>query len=351
MKPSVSILIPAYNAAPWIADTIKSAIAQSWADKEIIIIDDGSTDRTLAIARQFASEQVTVIAQENQGASAARNRAFARSQGDYIQWLDADDLLAPDKVARQMAVAGLRQTERTLFSSEWGHFMYRTGQARFIPTPLWTELAPVEWLIRKLALNLHMQPASWLVSRKLTLAAGPWDTQLSLDDDGEYFCRVLLAADGIRFVPGARSYYRLSGFNSLSRVDQSDKKMESLWLSLQLHIRYLRSLEDSARTRAAGVTYLQNWLPSFYPQRPDLAGLAQALAVALGGRLGPPQVRRKYAWVKALFGPAAARHMQGFMPDLKMGLARAWDKARFQMENRRTSGDKIISSHGATPEN
>lgn len=343
MKPSVSILIPAYNAAPWVADTIKSALAQTWAEKEIIIIDDGSTDHTLAIAQQFASDQVTVIAQENQGASAARNLAFARSHGDYIQWLDADDLLAPDKIALQMAIARLPHNHRTLFSSEWGHFMYRTGRARFVATTLWTDLPPVEWLTRKLAFNLHMQPATWLASRELTEAAGPWNTRLSLDDDGEYFCRLILAADAIRFVPDARSYYRLSSSTSLSRVDHSDKKLESLWLSLQLHIRCLRMLEDSARTRAAGVTYLQNWLPSFYPQRPDLAAEAQALAMTLGGRLKPPQVRRKYAWIQRLFGPATARHLQGVMPDLKMRLARAWDKTRFQMENRRPPGGKSIS--------
>src|SRR5207248_8968504 len=102
MKPLVSILIPAYNAEPWITDTIQSALAQTWMRKEIIIIDDGSTDQTLSIARQFASKTVSVIAQRNQGAAAARNKAFALSQGGYIQWLDADDLLSPDKIEAQV---------------------------------------------------------------------------------------------------------------------------------------------------------------------------------------------------------------------------------------------------------
>src|ERR1700751_2842411 len=103
MKPLVSILIPAYNAQPWIADTIRSAIAQTWQHKEIIIVDDGSSDRTAAVARRFASRDVAVVTTENQGAAAARNRALQLSQGDYIQWLDADDLLAPDKIERQLA--------------------------------------------------------------------------------------------------------------------------------------------------------------------------------------------------------------------------------------------------------
>src|SRR5258708_4364352 len=101
MKPLVSILIPAYNAQKWIVATIESAIAQTWGRKEIIIVDDGSTDQTLAVARRFASKDILVVTQKNQGASAARNHAFSLSQGDYIQWLDADDLLSANKIAKQ----------------------------------------------------------------------------------------------------------------------------------------------------------------------------------------------------------------------------------------------------------
>src|SRR5271154_2710278 len=102
MKPLVSILIPAYNAEAWISDTLRSAIAQTWEPKEIIVVDDGSTDRTLAVARQFESDRLTVVTQKNQGAAATRNNAFLLSKGEYIQYLDADDLMAPDKIARQL---------------------------------------------------------------------------------------------------------------------------------------------------------------------------------------------------------------------------------------------------------
>jgi glycosyltransferase involved in cell wall biosynthesis len=73
----VSILIPAYNKEAWIEATIQSALAQTWQRKELIIIDDGSKDRTLEVIRRFESAQVKVVAQENQGACAARNKAYA----------------------------------------------------------------------------------------------------------------------------------------------------------------------------------------------------------------------------------------------------------------------------------
>jgi len=84
MHPLVSILIPAYNAQPWIADAIRSALDQTWPHTEIIVVNDGSTDRTLAVAQQFVSRGVTLVSQPNQGAAAARNLALSLSRGDYM---------------------------------------------------------------------------------------------------------------------------------------------------------------------------------------------------------------------------------------------------------------------------
>src|SRR2546423_1053750 len=83
-------------------------------------------------------------------------------------------------------------------------------------------IAPAEWLIRKMGSGAHMQTATWLVSRELTVAAGRWDTRLLGDDDGEYFCRVLLHATGIIFISMARSYYRSLGGNQLSEIGRSN---------------------------------------------------------------------------------------------------------------------------------
>lgn len=335
MKPLVSILIPAYNAEAWISDTLRSAIAQTWERKEIIVVDDGSKDQTLAVARQFESDQLKVVTQKNQGAAATRNNAFAMSKGDYVQWLDADDLMGPQKTASQIEAAERSGSRRTLISGAWARFMHRPYRAEFRSSPLWEDLLPAEWFMRKMERNIYMQTATWLVSRELAEAAGPWDTRLLGDDDGEFFCRVLLASNGTRFVKESKIYYREAGTSSLSYIGHSDRKLEAQWLSMKLHIGYLRSLVDDARARAGCVTYLQNWMVFFYPQRLDLFKEAEDLAKSLGGELQIPRFSWKYSWIETMFGRSQARRAQVMLPRMKWSIVRAWDKTLLRLENRK----------------
>jgi glycosyltransferase involved in cell wall biosynthesis len=335
MKPLVSILIPAYNAQEWIADTLRSAVAQTWQRKEIIVVDDGSTDATLEVAQQFASDGVLVVTQKNAGAAAARNAAFSLSRGDYIQWLDADDLLAPNKIAVQMEALSRVGSKRMLLSGPWGKFMYRHYRTQFAPTALWCDLSPAEWLVRKMGQNLYMQTATWLVSRELTEAAGPWNTALLGDDDGEYFCRVLIASDGVHFVPDAKVYYRAPTSSNLSHVGRSKGKVQAHWRSMQLHIHYLQSLENSDRARAACIKYLQTSLLYFYPERLDIVQQARQIAKQCGYDLGDPRLSWKYAWVKFLFGWGAAKRVQISLRKFRWSLVRLWDKMLFRVEGRR----------------
>lgn len=361
LKPLVSIVMPAYNAQEYIADALRSAMAQTWSRKEIIVVDDGSTDHTLDVARHFESSCLTVVQQENQGAAAARNKALSLSQGDYIQYLDADDLLAPDKLTRQLETVRDSATRRTLLSCAWGKFFYRYYHTRFTPTPLWLDLSPLDWLILKMTLGLYMIPACWLVSRELTDAAGPWDTGLLYDDDGDYFCRVLLASDKAQFVPEAKVYYRRSGSGSLSYIGSSARKREGLWCSMQRHINYLRSLEDSERVRAACICHLQRYMIEFYPERFDIVKQAEEMARRLGGELTSPlswksdlilstgckepqydwdrvpkiMAHRVYFLIKTIFGWRIAKRARVFLPKLIWGSLRLWDKALFCIQQNR----------------
>ena len=330
--PLVSILIPAFNSADWLAQSLESAVAQTWPRKEIIVVDDGSTDATLAIARRYESPIVKVVSRFNQGAAAARNAAFALSQGDYVQWLDADDILAPQKVASQITALQKVSDPRTLASGPWGYFFYRHQQAKFHPTALWNDLSPVEWLLRKMGQNLHMQTATWLVPRGVATVAGPWNTQLLGDDDGEYFCRVLMASAGVKFVPEAKVFYRRARGTSLSYIGHSSRKIEAQFHSMEMHINYLRSLEDSPRVQAACIAFLQTWLLHFYPERLDIVRRAEALAAQLGGHLEPPRFSWKYAWLVAMGRPDLAKRALVFSRNLRTTATRWLDRVLLEVE-------------------
>jgi len=332
MKPLVSILIPAYNAEQLLTETLRSALDQTWHNKEIIIVDDGSKDGTLAVARTFESNVVKVFTQKNQGASATRNKAFSLCQGDYVQWLDADDLLAPDKIAKQMEALGDTSNRKILLSGEWGSFMHRPSRAKFVPSGLWCSLSREEWLMRKMEQGTYMQTATWLVSRELAEAAGPWDTRLLGDDDGEYFCRVLLASDGVRFVPGSKVYYRQAGAGSLSYIGASERKRDAQWISMELHMKYLRSLDDGERARAACVKLMQNWMVAFYPDRLDIFEKAQKLSRELGGQIEAPPLSWKYSWIGALFGRRLARRAELRLQSLRWSMASSLDRVLSRLE-------------------
>jgi glycosyltransferase involved in cell wall biosynthesis len=331
MKPLVSILIPAYNAQEFLSATIRSAVGQTWDAKEIIIVDDGSRDETLRIAKRFESGNVKVVSQANQGAAATRNTALSIAQGEFIQWLDADDLLAPDKIEAQIEIALRTGRSDVALSSPWAYFMYRPVKARFKPTALWEDMSPLEWLTRKMEHNLHMQTATWLVSRQLTQVAGPWNTTLLGDDDGEYFARILKASSGVKFVRSGGVLYRDMPSNRLSYIGRDKRRIEAQFLSMEKNIRYLRSMDDSPRVRTACVTYLQNWLFTFYPEHPELVERMHQLAGSLGGTLSPPRLTWKYSWIQQLFGWSAAKVTQDYYNRLKGSALRSWDKALFRL--------------------
>ena len=333
-RPLVSILIPAYNAENWIAYSLQSAAGQTWPRTEVIVVDDGSRDGTAEVVRRSAAKNVKLVSTENQGLSAAVNTAYKHCQGDYIQELDSDDILAPDKIERQLSALRESDTQRTLLSGPWAAFHYRTRRAQFVRNALWEDLTPVEWLLRKMGGNLHMQNATWLVSRELAEAAGPWDTRLRYDQDGEYYCRVLLASSGTRFVREARIFYRASNTSRISYIGNSDRKKNSLYRSIKLHIEYLRSLEESERVRKACVKYMQTWYDCFYPARMDIVADLQGLAAELGGRLEVPKLGWKYDWIKPILGWKAAKWAQAVLPEARASVLRSWDKAMFKLETR-----------------
>ncbi|MDJ0617252.1 MAG: glycosyltransferase [Calothrix sp. MO_192.B10] len=308
MKPLVSILIPCYNAEKWLTETLESALAQTWDNTEIILVDDGSTDNSLEVAKKFESRGVKVISQPNKGASTARNVALNACQGDFIQYLDADDLLAPDKIERQIQLLETSDSSY-IAAGEWARFYTKNTEAQFIPQPLWADMSPVEWLICAWEGHWMMHPAAWLVPRQIAEKAGTWNENLSLNDDGEYFCRVVLASEGIKFCHGAKSYYRSGNTNSLSG-SKSHRAWQSAFLALELGTNNLLAKEDSLRTRHACATVFQRFIYEVYPNVPNLQKKAQAKVKQFGGSDLKPVGGAMFNFLSYCLGWKQAKQLQ-----------------------------------------
>ena len=144
--------------------------------------------------------------------------------------------------------AAQRHGESALHACRYGVFHYRLTKAKFSRTALWRDHSPMSWVLTRFTHKAWLIPAAWLISRRVAEAAGPWDERLSLNDDAEYFCRVVLASGHVHFDEQATCYYRSTGYGQLSRT-RSERALESLLLSLALCIRHLQSVEVSERTR------------------------------------------------------------------------------------------------------
>jgi glycosyltransferase involved in cell wall biosynthesis len=311
MIPLISILIPAYNAEKWIKYSIESSINQTWPKKEIIVVDDGSNDNTLSIARKYQSKELKVVSQDNKGASNARNTALSYAQGDYIQWLDADDFLDPTKISTQLSLSRLERDTDMLLTSAFGFFFYRIEKTKFIYNIMCRDMTPIDYFMFKFIHNSMIPTNAWLVNRKLTDLAGPWNEKLTLDDDGEYFCRVVTLSKAIKHIPEAKSYIRKGNLSSLS-AKITDNAAESLMLSTGLCIGHLLKMEDSEKTRKASIKYLQYQLPYFYPDKKNIIKQAEGLAKVMGGVLVPEETW-KFRLVRKIFGWKLAKFIKQTM--------------------------------------
>lgn len=279
--PLVSILIPAYNAGKTIHECVESALRQTWQNVEVVVVEDGSSDETMTVLEGFKADNLHVYQQKNSGASSARNHALKMSKGVYIQYLDADDTIAPDKIEKQIKV--LQSHPGSVATGSWGRFHDKPANAEFRKQPPWRDFERAADFLRLLYQDHYMMhPACWLVPRDVADAAGPWDERLSLDDDGEYFARVVLASTGIRFVEEARSYYRSGNPGSLSNL-RGEKAWRSQFLSMELSTRYLLDVDDSQETRKAVANRYQRFVYQCWPDMLELVRDAEDRVNELGG--------------------------------------------------------------------
>jgi glycosyltransferase involved in cell wall biosynthesis len=306
--PLVSVLIPCFNAERYIGKTLESAFRQTWPEIEIVVVDDGSTDRSIDEIKRFQCPKLKVLRQQNHGQTTALNKCVSHSAGAFIQYLDADDLISPDKITLQMR--RLIDRPGCVATAEWGRFYRNPEETRFIAEPVWRDLDPLDWLALSRAEGLGMMlPALWLIPRELVDQIGPWRHDLTLNNDAEYFTRLLLASKRVLFCKGARAYYRSGVMGSLS-----GRKSPAAWASQFKVIEMCECLvlarEKSERMRRAFSLSWQRFAHGVYPYDSALAERALARALILYPIAIMPDGGPSFRWVSRIIGWRIARRLQ-----------------------------------------
>lgn len=324
-RPLVSVIIPAYNAGKYIDQTIHSVLNQTYSPVEIIIVNDGSTDNTAEVLRKYQSDsRVKVIYQPNSGCSSAKNTGLAHISGDYIQYLDADDLLSPDKIEEQVeALEGRRLHLAVCRTRVFDQVIGDSGGHEIDTDFLYSTDKPFEFLLNLYGINGKqgmIQPNAFLLSRQLSDAIGRWDTTISPapDEDGEYFCRAMLASSGIIFTEKSINYYRKQQGNGSLSKQISQLHAKGGLLSLILKANHILKQEDNKKIRQLLARHYAEFIYVYASQYAELCKQAEAEIHKLGIKRIPAVGGRYFKSIAGLIGFENAISAKNFLKEFQL---------------------------------
>lgn len=171
---TISMIIPAYNAEQTIRETIQSVLEQTFSDFEIIVIDDGSNDRTSDIIQKIADPRLKCFSYTNGGSSVARNRGISHAKGEFIAFLDADDLWTPDKL--ELQIEALQKHPEAGVAYSWTYFLYENKHLSYADTSSFYEGDVYAELLIKNFLHNGSNP---LIRKQAIDAIGLFKTTMS----------------------------------------------------------------------------------------------------------------------------------------------------------------------------
>ena len=259
IRPTVSILIPCYNAERWIAQAIDSALSQTYPSIEVIVVDDGSSDRSLEIIQSY-SGQIRWETQPNQGGNVTRNRLLELSRGEWLQYLDADDYLLPHKIEQQIRY--LSSDTDILYSPSIFEY-WQDNQARQEVLPIPEPHDP--WIL--LARWYLPQTGSPLWRRQAVVEVGGWKVDQPCCQEHELYLRLLIAGKRFEYCAAVGSVYRQWSDSTVCRRDPAETRRQRLAIEnrLEQHLKAVSQLTpprqqaiSQARFELARIIWLSN---------------------------------------------------------------------------------------------
>jgi glycosyltransferase involved in cell wall biosynthesis len=305
LVPRVSILIPAYNAEAWIAGAVQSALQQCRGDIEVIVVDDGSTDETVSVLRAFGN-RILLEGGPNRGAPIARNRLLKLASGEWIQYLDADDYLLPNKIIGQLAEIVTDPSVDVIYGPvtvEWHSQSGFTTGLLEIPAPHdpWAQLAL--W---------HLpQTGAPLFRRQALLDVGGWREEQPCCQEHELYLRLLMAGKSFKYSDAGGSVYRRFETGTLSTTNMAMVWRERLTIEQRIeHYLGRENMLTPSRQWAINQARFETARSAWHGAR-DIALEAftairrSGAAFTPGGCAAPAGYRAIYRWL----GCSAAEHI------------------------------------------
>jgi len=255
--PLISVIIPVYNAAATLPATIQSALSQKDESftLEVIIVNDGSTDQSHVIIDNYR-ESCKIITTENHGVSAARTTGLEQAKGDYIQYLDSDDMLMPGKIKQQLKA--LIESKADIAYGDWQKFTQKGEEISLVETITRQVSTDAELDIFN---NFWCPPAVLLFSRKVTDQL-TWKTNLPVIQDARY---LLDAASIGKFIylPGVQAQYRIFQSQSLSQRDSLAFVTDCFVNTGEIYERWKDQLADNPEKKQALINSLRYCITEF----------------------------------------------------------------------------------------
>lgn len=251
-----SVIIPAYNSEKTIEKTIQSVLSQDYDDIEIIVVNDGSTDNTEAVVKKF--EQVKYYYQQNAGVSFARNLGLEKSTGNYIQYLDADDLLAPQKIKIQ--IEALQNSNADVAYGDWIKFTEDDS--------VYKELKTVKRSMKKrpeieLLTDFWVPLAGLLYTRNIVDKIGDWNTALPIIQDARYALDAAIHGAKFVYTEGNMAYYRVHTSGSLSTLSRVLFMTDCLHNAIQIDEIWRNDYDKDIEKKEAVISVLRFCINEF----------------------------------------------------------------------------------------
>jgi glycosyltransferase involved in cell wall biosynthesis len=287
-RPTVSVIIPAYNSAKYLPQAIDSVLQQTYNDYEIIIINDGSTDNTPEVIQPYLKlSAVRYFAQENLGVSAARNRGLQEARGEFIAFLDADDIYFPDKLQAQIALFAAHPQIGIVNS---GFRIIQENGEPIMDVKRWKDipdLTPEIWLLHKPVL-----PSAMMYRKEWFDRVGEFDPELFSSEDVEVTLRMVAQGCQAMWLPEITIYYRrhqasVTWKHTLRQAENSEE-MQNKFLARSDIPESMRKVERQSRHQHLvwlGWLCYQN---GFYPE--------------MGQYLWKSFQYTSYSWVETIAG-------------------------------------------------